>query len=783
MNELLAKSRGGARAPLGLVQHTEDVIDVTQWMFGTERAPTRLGSCWLRFFKLEPAQAADYFACLPAAAAFHDWGKANDSFQDAIVVGKQQLIRHEHLSALMLACDSSDSWLQSNGALHRNRDVVLSVVATHHLKLRDMESFAQPLCEGKIFRILCDRPDFSDLLELIERRLSLTGPRPTFQPFWSFESAPHTFSVEPLRQQVGKRLKQLGRELKTKPTLRRLTMALRAALIAADAAASGLFRVGHDRQSFIRHVFSENSLCDENYITREIIAKRIEQLRQAHKWRNWNEFQNQAELLEDRALLTEPCGSGKTLAAWRWIASRLRSGREVARVIFLYPTRATTTEGFRDYVSWAPEGDAGLLHGTAEYDLAGMFENPADDRSSKRFETDERLFAVGFWTKRIFAATVDQFLAFLQYAYGPVCLLPMLADSVVVIDEVHSFDQAMFSALKCFLREFDVPVLCMSATVPAERRHALKNLCELKPPTQERPPDLQQIADAPRYRLRRISKEDVNDIVCRAVASGKRVLWVVNQVKRAQEAVGSVASRGDWPRDGAILCYHSRFRLCDRRDRHSEVVAAFQQKERPALALTTQVCEMSLDLDADLLVTEECPITSMIQRSGRCNRSRDVRALSGEILVYKPDDELPYDRESLGGLSGFLEELCSDSSENNVSQSMLESALEKHGPKLGQPDRWCAFVESGAFAQGGDEHFRDIEEFTIPAVLDCDIPEFLARQRRHESPVGLVLPIPRRLALPQDSRLPGYLSVAPDDHYDPQTGFWNTPAAQKRRLQ
>ena len=50
-----------------------------------------------------------------------------------------------------------------------------------------------------------------------------------------------------------------------------------------------------------------------------------------------------------------------------------------------------------------------------------------------------RLFALKQWPKRIFSATVDQFLAFLQYGYGPMCQLPLLVDSVLVVDEVHTY--------------------------------------------------------------------------------------------------------------------------------------------------------------------------------------------------------------------------------------------------------------------------------------------------------------------------------------------------------
>jgi CRISPR-associated endonuclease Cas3-HD len=176
---------------------------------------------------LEPEQAPDFFAALPAAAAFHDWGKASSSFEDAILHGKQQLIRHEHLSALMLAADSARQWLQTAPILERNGDVILSAVVTHHLKARDHEHFAPRVGDQTIFRLLIDRADFARLLELIERRLGLGGPRPTFPAFWNFEEGRGTFYIEPLREQVRRRLKSFGGELRGRSELRRLNTAVR----------------------------------------------------------------------------------------------------------------------------------------------------------------------------------------------------------------------------------------------------------------------------------------------------------------------------------------------------------------------------------------------------------------------------------------------------------------------------------------------------------------------------------------------------------------------------
>src|SRR6185295_11259041 len=107
-----------------------------------------------------------------------------------------------------------------------------------------------------------------------------------------------------------------------------------------------------------------------------------------------------------------------------------------------------------------------------------------------------------------------------------------------------------------------------------------------------------------------------------------------------------------------VLIYHSRFRLKDRQHVHKSTVAAFQQAELPALAVTTQVCEMSLDLDADVLITEVAPISSLVQRFGRANRhlakGLDFRAT---LHIYEPENELPYTAEEIKSAKAFLDDL------------------------------------------------------------------------------------------------------------------------------
>jgi CRISPR-associated endonuclease/helicase Cas3 len=616
---------------------------------------------------------------------------------------------------------------------------------------------------------------------------------------WVFDGGNANVLTE--RKRIKGILNEFRRDLEDKLPRRRFLHAVRAALIAADAAGSGLRRTAQSICQWVNGTFDDRRTWNATSVRERVIAPRIEQLKQLKGKFDWTDFQDHCadpNRVPPRALLLAPCGSGKTLAAWRWIEEQAK--HRVGHVLFLYPTRATATEGFRDYVSWAPEAEASLMHGTSGFDLDSMFENPpdGDTRKGRTFaltEAEQRLFALGYWGRRAFSATVDQFLAFLQYGYGPVCMLPVLADSVVVIDEVHSFDNRMFSALKKFLTEFDVPVLCMTATLPTNRREELVGECKLTP-YEDRPGDLAKIATAPRYRLHRVgSREEAESDVRTALKANKRVLWVVNQVKRAHAVVGKfVKELPTAPNDASlttadgvpVFCYHSRFKLTDRVARHKDLMKALKDTPGPALGVTTQVCEMSLDIDVDLLVTEDCPVTALVQRMGRCNRAQVPRALgrvedagtAGDVLVYEPKEKAPYTDEHLTGLARFLE-LVKD---RELSQDDLERAMKDKtvDPPPAPGDSLCSFLESGPYAVAGEEEFRDSEEFNRPCVLPNEIDEYLKADEDQKP--GFILPVPKKFARERnDSRdhakLNGYLGVARDGHYHEAVGFCDWPKA------
>lgn len=758
---LLAKGRHPPRSDISLGAHSEDTERASVRLFGNG---SRWGDAWARFFRLADREA--FLINLRVAALLHDLGKANEDFQRAVrgELAGPQSVRHEHFSALFLHLPVVRAWLSESKRL--DVALVTAAVLSHHLKADDGGDWAwcQPRGSRDIKLFLQD----SEVAAILHRVTSIAAlPDPPALQDIRWQIAPPWTEAWAAGIDAGKRLR---REIRRDPKRQRLLAAIKAAVIVSDAASSGLVREGHFLDEWIHERANAPALRSAD-IREGVLAGRIRELEQRRGQPfAFHRFQTAVAERGDRVLLLAACGTGKTLAAWNW-ASAVAARREIGRVIFLYPTRGTATEGFRDYVAWAPESEAALVTGTAQYELEAMRKNPSEATRGRDFsktEAEERLFSLGLWSKRYFSATVDQFLGYLENYYGALCLLPMLADAAVVIDEVHSFDRRMFDNLVAFLGTFDVPVLCMTATLPASRRAELDGLGLVTYPA---PTDRAELADLeeqethPRYDIRRCDRSAARATACSAFREGLRVLWVVNTVARCQALADDLEAALGAP----VTSYHSRFRLIDRKDRHRETVNAFQQRDRAAVAVTTQVCEMSLDLDADVLVTERAPVAALVQRFGRANRHRARGdAFRASIVVYEPESILPYASGEMEASDRFLAEIVGE----HVSQRALGDALVRHAPSEPAADGSARFLDGGYYAVAGS--LREEEDRSRPCVLDADLPVVVQAINARRPIDAYVVNVPRRSVSSEDkrpSRLPAYVGIASGDQYSERRGF------------
>jgi len=775
------------------------VLAASTLMFGTPGNSTRLARQWLRFFKLPESSFDAFINNLRLAAVFHDLGKANDGFQ-SMVHGRsrgRQDIRHEHLSALLLWLPEMRQWLSRLAEFGVVPEIVVGAVLSHHLKASH-DKLAEPLGETGVsdqVEVYAAAPEVAATLQLAAGLFDIAPPEIAHHAgVWRFDGAAGSNSIAAKRSELRGDLRGLTRTLASgrDAARRRLTMAVKAALLAVDSAGSAAPRTNRDLAVWLDAAFIDMKPLTPEDIHEKVLEPRIAELTRAGRWRGYHRFQEQAATLGPRALLLAGCGSGKTLAAWKWAAAQLEQ-HEASRILFLYPTRATATEGFRDYVSWAGPEEAALSTGTARYDLQTLFANPgtgSDIRSGGDYTVEERLFALAFWERRVFSATVDSFIACMTNRYAALCLLPLLVDSIVIVDEVHSFDKNMFRALERMLEEFDVPMLCMTASLPVDRRSFLQNVrgLELYPRDPGEFPDLEAQTKATRYVIHRTTEDEAYEVATKAVASGLTVMWVVNTVRRCQRIAGRLAGMLGMDLDaaapGPVSCYHSRYKLEDRRSRHSAVIEQFK---RPAdgsgtertgrILVTTQVCEMSLDLDADVLITELAPVPSLIQRMGRCCRNLTEDRPPGQVYAYPPEGypagrdrgALPYTAAELRQGDLFVGALAGG---RGVSQADLSAQLELLVPEDEglHPHQRSAFPDSGPYALSRDDAFRDENDYVVDAVLDADIPAWLDAKANKQPTDGFVLPVPRRHATPDD-RLGSFLSRANAAQYHWFLGF------------
>jgi CRISPR-associated endonuclease/helicase Cas3 len=605
---LLAKSSDTPDTPRGaetLPGHTANVLAAAETLL-EETLEAQLSTVGL-----PPSVWSTRFRRTVLLAAFcHDLGKANDQFQAMVRRQRKekQAIRHEALSLLIVQQTGLRTWLATGLDGEETLDFLLWAAAGHHRKFPPPDPAAGT---GIRLSLFLGHADFQRTLNVGAKWLSLSPPPPLRDVTWQLTgfNAPQ------------RRLRQLETQAASywatcSYEQRRFLAAVKACLIAADVAGSALPKEGEKITLWIKEALQRQPTPKQ---LEKIVTDRLQGI-------SPRPFQAALGNTTARVVLAQAgCGSGKTIGAYLW-AARRAPGK---RLFFSYPTTGTATEGFRDYLI-DPTLDTQLIHGRAavDLDLLGV-----DDESDR----EDPLAALETWSTLITSCTVDTVLGLTQNHRRGLYAWPALVNAAFIFDEIHAYDERLFGALLRFITNCQgVPCLLMTASLPRARREAIEKVLFTLGESLEvitGPADLEAL---PRYR--RILSDDPLSVVTQALKQGEKVLWVVNTVDRALKLADEASNRDLCP-----LVYHSRFRYGDRVSQHSRVIAAFRG-DGPVLAIATQVAEMSLDLSADLLVTDLAPIAALIQRLGRLNRrSTSEKPLPPKpFLIIEPNTEAPY---------------------------------------------------------------------------------------------------------------------------------------------
>lgn len=654
----------------------------------------------LAAFGLEPDPwAARARRILTAAALWHDLGKANDHFQGMLAGCRRNIpqgLRHETVGLLLALRDEPlGRWLRHAFETEEEWHLFLWALAGHHRK--DWRN-APPEGSGTRIRVLSAHADFARCLCQIAGALSLPSP-PSINADLTISLLSSGAPAELGR--YFRRAAAFHRGLT--PDWRKFAALVKASLIAADVAASSMARAGDAAPD---PVPSLNRVATPGDFE-AIVTDRL-------KGAEPREFQLQVAAAPGRIVLVEAgCGTGKTIAAYLRAARHpLFAGR---RLFVCYPTTGTATEGFGDYLcslgaeTREPRPGAALFHSRAAIDYRLILDQPdADDG-----EALARADALSLWDTPITVCTVDTVLGLLQNQRTGHYLWPAIARGAFVFDEIHSYDDPLFAALLRFLRDLPgLPALLMTASLPKPRLEAIEHILRRRGETLTTIPGPREIEELHRYVLARTEP-----------ARAGRTLHVSNTVARCIAAAGALQARGIIP-----FVYHSRFKYRDRVERHRSLVEAFRSG-RNAHACTTQVCEVSLDLSARLLISDLAPIPALIQRLGRLNRHNPDPGQPLPFHIIEPDSSRPYSPPELDLARRWLAALGT----GPLSQRDLAAAWEKlPAADLDLSNYSCSWLDGGpltipASLRGAshtitvlmEEDRREVE--TRPGVL----PEFL----------------------------------------------------------
>ena len=590
MEELLAKKDPNE----SLVSHTDWVLSVWDIIFQQYRSTIPDNRFW----------DDSYISVL-----LHDIGKATLNFQDVMYSRAQNNdnnIRHELYSGVFILLNDKAKFIQ-------NPLPVLSVFS-HHKDLVegvfDRENDYVDICINKeSFDFIVDYYQ----AKLNEKRIAV-----------SFDSK----VLEGLSNQLKTNLLIITFKNFIKGTSEKFVIETRKQYIRYKAVLTICDWLGS-----AHHFPKEGIVYNIEFLKEKIVSKLRNEgkaaIADSFKFRK---FQTESTV-PGHVIAIAPTGSGKTEAALLWASQK----KAEERIIYLLPTRVTSNSIYNRLLQYFDDDSVAIVHSSALFFRKETNEN----YDQKEYLKDRTFF------QNVNVCTIDQVLTQgFNLGYWELKTFHMM-NSWVIIDEIHLYAPytlaLIVSTISYLKSEFGARFFIMSATMPSKLQQLLKRTLgeENYSLIQDK-----ELLDQARniFETRDCLVDDLLYEIIAAIESAKKVLVVVNTV---DEAIRVYSKLKDYA--SKAFCYHSRFMQQDRIDKEKEILLSENLGES-LLLVATQVVEVSLDIDFDILFTENAPIDAIVQRAGRVNRKRSKA--DTKIIVFR---ETEITREWIYDIPGILD--------------------------------------------------------------------------------------------------------------------------------
>lgn len=334
---------------------------------------------------------------------------------------------------------------------------------------------------------------------------------------------------------------------------------------------------------------------------------------------------------DDLLLIRAPTGAGKTAASLLWANQQIQNNR-ADRLIIAMPTRFTSNAlviSVKDDLS-----ETGLYHSSAWF--KEFHEKSKESKEAKHEAKMLHEFARKLLTP-VTVCTIDHLLMCLTLSREDHHSIAFnLAHSCVVIDEADFYDdftQANILVLLEALNEWKVPVMIMSASLPASSLKMYQStgykVQEIKEDTSDNSRHRCEVKSIEGYE----KVEELSDLLTKCTK--QPTIIYANTVTKAIEFY-------KWFKNNTEIkpmLYHSRFTEPDKLKKEKVLIEnlgseAWKNGTANGVAILTQIGEMSINISVDLMISDVCPIDRLVQRSGRLCRFDKVKV--GDLHVVIP---------------------------------------------------------------------------------------------------------------------------------------------------
>ncbi|MES2733363.1 MAG: CRISPR-associated helicase Cas3' [Bacteroidota bacterium] len=350
--------------------------------------------------------------------------------------------------------------------------------------------------------------------------------------------------------------------------------------------------------------------------------------------------------------LAAPTGAGKTYALLA-LASEIQRNRPDLGILYALPF-LSITEQVEDICRRPTDNsiEKGLLKEVLSVNSKAMNERiqqaQADLEKDQNEENLKRLLGEDFIGQTfdhpfVITTFVQLFETLVSNRNSTLLKLPNFAKRIFLIDEVQALPPRLYifftAWLDAFCRKYDSYAILSTATMPHFSIPIKKFVEEDKQPAllfksfQEPFP----ILDAEkffaedvfnRYRINLINDDSftVKQLTAHITSQEKSSLIILNTIEDTKQLFAQLKTLPN------VYLLNTHFTPVDRREKIRIIKQHLEKKEKVIL-ISTQLIEAGVDIDFPIVYRDLCPLPSLIQSAGRCNRNKKQLEL-GQIYFF-----------------------------------------------------------------------------------------------------------------------------------------------------